>query len=67
LHSEEDIGSLNSEVACATYLLPWLSAEDSLTIEAPPTKFVPSFIKPELQPLAQVLRESPRVQDAVTS
>jgi hypothetical protein len=63
LNSEASVESFRSEVPCTTYLLPWLSPQASPTdgqaTKILKTTFVSSLLKPELQPIAPVLRKAP--------
>jgi AAA domain len=60
LHSEEDIECFRAEIPCVTYLLPWLSPQDSPTDPVKETKVVASLVTSVLQPLDAVLGETPR-------
>jgi hypothetical protein len=69
LHSEEDVESFRAEAQCATYLLPWLSPQLLEKGAVQEARLQPSRLKPELQPLTDVLKEAapPAVSSTMTA
>jgi len=59
LHSEEDLETLRSEFPCLTYLLPWLSPQDTVAAPNDEIRTIPSRLKQELQQLGRLLKEAP--------
>ena len=57
LHGEQDVDRVRREVACATYLLPWLSPDAQLGREAAITSEKSEFIGESLQDLGQILSD----------
>ena len=58
VHGEENLERIRNEIHCAAYFLPWLSPHAG-SDQSPPIEPAPSLLKDDLQPLHELIQESP--------